>query len=86
MNTTEITITEPSSAASREQLNALWGLLLNALVTALTETQPGHMRASMLDVARKFLADNNVVAVDAMGVSDVKKTLESLAVTRLPFN
>ena len=73
--------------ASQALLEELHGLLCNALTDELLKAKNSKdgIKASLFNVARQFLRDNNVVA--AMGnasLADLEKAMEDLA--DLPFD
>lgn len=72
------------TAASRDQLNRLWQLLLETYIHYIENTPRGEHRASYLESARSFLRDNQIT-IDGQSTKDVQKSLQELAATRLPF-
>ena len=67
--------------ASREKLEELHALLLDALFDAFKQAE---ITAAMLAVARSFLRDNGVT-VDAAGAADLRRSLQELRSLSLPF-
>lgn len=66
----------------QEALKKLWDAMVTRLLEALQGDQPA--RASMLDVSRKFLADQGFNAVSR---PDLRRGLEAIAELRnLPFD
>ncbi|KAF0098715.1 MAG: hypothetical protein FD144_4234 [Rhodospirillaceae bacterium] len=66
----------------QEALKKLWDAMVTRLLEALQGDQP--TRASMLDVSRKFLADQGFNAVSR---PDLRRGLEAMAELRnLPFD
>lgn len=66
----------------QEALKKLWDAMVTRLLEALQGDKPA--RASMLDVTRKFLADQGFNAVSR---PDLRRSLEALADLRgLPFD
>ena len=67
--------------ASHDDLWQLWWLLRDALVEYLKTTPPERRRASMLEVVRAFLHDNNVSATTL----SASESLEALEALEAPF-
>ena len=75
---------ESSGIASRESLQTLHRLLCEYFTGYLANTPPSKIRASMLEVIRGFLKDNNV-RKDLTSARDVKASLDELAGLSIPF-
>jgi hypothetical protein len=73
---------EPFKGATREQLEQLHALLLEALLEEFKGEQPPS--ASVMAVARKFLKDSGIV-VNAAAAADLRQSLEQLRSLSLPF-
>jgi hypothetical protein len=73
--------------ASKALLEELHGLLCNALTDELLKAKNGEdgIKASLFNVARQFLRDNNVVAgMGNASLADLEKAMEDLG--DLPFD
>ncbi len=69
-------MTNASHRASQAQLWALWQAVAKTLLDQLNTAQPGEVKASLINVARAFLADNGIVVG---GAHDPRQTRDGLS-------
>ena len=67
-----------SKRATREDLVELWSLLAHYLLDTLRDAQPGSLKASLINVARAFLADNGVSVESIRTPGDGAEALSGL--------
>lgn len=69
-------MTTQANRASQAMLWELWRAVAKTLLDQLTSTPPGEVKASLINVARAFLADNGIVVG---GVHDPRQTRDELS-------
>lgn len=69
-------MTTQANRASQAMLWELWRAVAKTLLDQLTNTPPGEVKASLINVARAFLADNGIVVG---GVHDPRQTRDELS-------
>lgn len=75
---------QPKGTATREELQEIHRVLCETFMDYLTNTPPGRIRASMLDVIRSFLKDNHI-SKNLSQAKDVTESLKDLSELSVPF-
>ncbi len=70
--------------ASREELQQIHGLLCMSFLEYLQNTPPAKLRASMIEVIRSFLKDNNITK-NLTSAKDISQSLGELSDMAVPF-
>lgn len=79
-------MSDPQTAAkaSREELHEIHRLMCRNLLDYLQNTPQDKIRASMIDVIRAFLKDNNITK-NLGAAKDVSQSLSELSDMAVPF-